>query len=123
MTKTSSCLQTFAKNLFFSIAILLAPLSSTFSADPSTQPIPVQLDGDPGGYLLPRGAALPSHHRRIDRQDGPGSGTHREGTPPIAGNPAEWTVEILPAALKVLTQSVRGGERPARAPLASDDVA
>ena len=62
---------------------------------------------------------MPPHHRR----DGPGAGTHREGTPPIAGNPAEWTVEILPAALKVVTQSARGGEQPARAPLATDGVA
>jgi diacylglycerol kinase family enzyme len=62
------------------------------------EPIPVQLDGDPGGYLLPLGS-LPS-----------------------AAHPSEWTIRILPSALTVLTPADRKG-RGAHAPLANEDVA
>jgi diacylglycerol kinase family enzyme len=62
------------------------------------EPIPVQLDGDPGGYLLPLGGPL------------------------SAAAPNEWTIRILPSALTVLTPADRNG-RAAGAPLASEDVA
>ncbi len=61
--------------------------------------IPVQLDGDPGGYVL----AGPDS----SRDDGP----FREGR-------AEWTVEILPSALSVLVPAGQSSRR-FRAPLAS----
>ena len=52
--------------------------------------IPVQLDGDPGGYVRPHAAASPA--------DGL-SGSHAgSDNAPILADPAEWTVEILPSA-------------------------
>jgi diacylglycerol kinase family enzyme len=59
------------------------------------EPIPVQIDGDPGGYLLPLHAA--------------------EAT-------TGWTVEVVPAALDVIARADRGG-RASRLPLASHRVA
>ena len=57
--------------------------------------IPVQIDGDPGGYLPPQTAADPA---------------------------AGWSVEVIPAALDVIASASRR-LRPARVPLASDGVA
>jgi diacylglycerol kinase (ATP) len=57
--------------------------------------VPVQIDGDPGGYLPPQTTAEP------------GTG---------------WIVEVIPAALKVIASPSRRN-RPARVPLASDGVA
>ena len=73
--------------------------------------IPVQLDGDPGGYVLPHAAASPA--------DGLGRTPAGSGNGPILADPAEWTIEILPSALSMLVPARRGG-RPARAPLATD---
>ena len=56
--------------------------------------IPVQIDGDPGGYLPPQTAADPA---------------------------AGWTVEVIPAALDVIASATRR-LRPARVPLASDGL-
>ena len=61
----------------------------------SQQCIPVQIDGDPGGYLPAQTAADPG---------------------------AGWTVEVIPAALDVIASASRR-LRPARVPLASDGVA
>jgi diacylglycerol kinase (ATP) len=57
--------------------------------------IPVQIDGDPGGYLPPQTEADPA---------------------------AGWSVEVIPAALEVIASANRRS-RPARVPLASDGVA
>jgi diacylglycerol kinase (ATP) len=54
--------------------------------------IPVQIDGDPGGYLPAQTAADPT---------------------------AGWVVEVIPAALDVIA-SANGRPRPARVPLAND---
>jgi diacylglycerol kinase family enzyme len=62
------------------------------------EPIPVQLDGDPGGYLLPLGEATTAAH------------------------PHGWTIRVLPSALTVLTPP-DGDGCARRAPLASEDVA
>jgi diacylglycerol kinase family enzyme len=59
------------------------------------EPIPVQIDGDPGGYVLPRHSA--------------------DAT-------AGWTVEVVPAALDVIAR-VDHGARRSRLPLASDRLA
>jgi diacylglycerol kinase family enzyme len=56
--------------------------------------IPVQIDGDPGGYLPPATPADPD---------------------------AGWTVEVVPAALEVIG-SEREGFRPLAVPLANDDT-
>jgi diacylglycerol kinase family enzyme len=80
-------------------------------------PIPVQIDGDPGGYLLPHGSDMPAHHRQY-RQGCP---AELEPCSPTA-NPAEWTVEILPAAIQVLAPAGRGGQR-VRSAVASNGVA
>jgi diacylglycerol kinase (ATP) len=85
------------------------------------QPIPVQLDGDPGGYLVPCDTAVPPRDHPTDHRPSSTTALPRQHSP-IAGNPGEWTIEILPAALTVLTPAGRA-DRPARAPLASDDVA
>ncbi len=84
------------------------------------EPIPVQLDGDPGGYLLPRGAEPPDHKSRVDRKLFPGAEFHAEIQQPHGrGHPAEWTIEVLPSALKVLTPPERG-KRSGRPPLATE---
>ena len=57
--------------------------------------IPVQIDGDPGGYLPAQTAADPS---------------------------AGWTVEVVPAAVDVIA-AAEPSIRAARVPLASDGVA
>jgi diacylglycerol kinase family enzyme len=75
--------------------------------------IPVQLDGDPGGYVLPR-ASAPSI-------DGDAEGTLSEagaGTSPGL-HAAEWTIEVLPSAVEMLIPSRRRGPA-ARARLATD---
>jgi diacylglycerol kinase family enzyme len=80
-------------------------------------PIPVQIDGDPGGYLLPHGSDMPAGHRQCR----PGSRTELEPGPPTA-NPAEWTVEVLPAAVRVVAPARHGAER-SRSAAASNGVA
>jgi diacylglycerol kinase (ATP) len=86
----------------------------------SRSEIPVQLDGDPGGYLLPNtpdpasaaatpviDGASPPHNGPIPRH----AAAHRAG----------WTIEILPSALDVLVPARRGPRgRTPRAPLAND---
>jgi diacylglycerol kinase (ATP) len=76
--------------------------------------IPVQLDGDPGGYVLPRPAALPPDRAVDGHAPGPGScnGTYGVGS-------TEWTVEVLPSALSMVVPA-RHADRAARAPLAID---
>ena len=61
----------------------------------SRHPIPVQIDGDPGGHLPPQTTADPG---------------------------AGWSVEVIPAALDVIASASRRFP-PARVPLASDGVA
>ena len=79
--------------------------------------IPVQLDGDPGGYLLPRAAAFPAVVAAEGPRSGLGNGTIPADHPAHA---AEWTVEILPSALSMMVPA-RRGDRTARAPLATGD--
>ncbi len=74
--------------------------------------IPVQLDGDPGGYVLPRPAALPADRAVDGHAPANGNGTQGIGS-------AEWTVEVLPLALSMLVPA-RHADRAARAPLAID---
>jgi diacylglycerol kinase (ATP) len=81
--------------------------------------IPVQLDGDPGGYLLPHAAAPASDdivHPSNDSLSGNGAISR-----PVVTQPGEWTIEILPSALTMLVPARRGQEgRTPRAPLVKD---
>jgi diacylglycerol kinase family enzyme len=84
-------------------------------------PIPVQFDGDPGGYLLPPGEAARPRESVIvrDGESDPGDSVGASHVPePDSG----WTVEVLPAALDVMAHADRR-QRPARVPLASDGIA
>jgi diacylglycerol kinase family enzyme len=84
------------------------------------EPIPVQLDGDPGGYLVPAGAVMPDAESRSRGEPVPAGGLRVERTTaPGRVGPAEWTIEVLPSVLQVLTPSGRG-RRLDRAPLATD---
>jgi diacylglycerol kinase (ATP) len=81
--------------------------------------IPVQIDGDPGGYLLSeKEYPLGEHLRDNDRPDG--LANHRDG-PRLAPGPAlqdsstGWTVEILPGALELIA--------PADSPMRSNRAA
>jgi len=65
------------------------------------EPIPVQIDGDPGGYVLPA------------------DGAPRESPIDAA---AGWTVDVLPAALAVIAPTDHR-TRPTRVPLASEGIA
>jgi diacylglycerol kinase (ATP) len=70
----------------------------------SDEPIPVQLDGDPGGYLLPHGSDQPADGHRN------GSGTPMQLKDPAAHiHPSEWNIEILPSALRILTHARHRG--------------
>jgi diacylglycerol kinase family enzyme len=81
--------------------------------------IPVQLDGDPGGYVLPYTATSPTN----GAPDGPSFGPSNGTTPADpATHAAEWTIEILPAALNMLIPSRRRG-RTTRPRLATDGSA
>jgi diacylglycerol kinase family enzyme len=87
------------------------------------EPIPVQLDGDPGGYVLPQGRVSPAHAPSTADDGTTASGTepHRSAPTP-ARDAAVWTVEILPGTAKILAPSGRD-VRSLGAPLASDGVA
>ncbi len=63
----------------------------------SDEAIPVQLDGDPGGYLLPNG----SDRSTNGQQNGFSKAGHLQ-YPPDHDHPSEWNIEILPSALKIL---------------------
>jgi diacylglycerol kinase family enzyme len=69
--------------------------------------IPVQLDGDPGGYVLPDPKAP-----HVDSADSTRGG--------ITARLAEWNVEILPSGIRMLVPSRRGGDRLVRHPLVND---
>ncbi len=68
------------------------------------EPIPVQLDGDPGGYLLPRSKDRPDN----GHSNGPGTSPHLDD-PPAPVHPAEWNIEILPSALRILAHARHPG--------------
>ena len=86
-------------------------------------PIPVQLDGDPGGYVLPHAALPPENGHRDDRNPFPGQDFRAETVLAHGcGRSTEWTIEVLPSALSVLTPPGRC-KRPGQPPLATEDVA
>jgi diacylglycerol kinase family enzyme len=69
--------------------------------------VPVQLDGDPGGFVLSAGSSA-SDNGRIGAQS-PGSDGSDGQTPTAMTTQTarEWTVEILPAALRVMAVPAR----------------
>jgi len=81
-------------------------------------PIPVQLDGDPAGYILPQNDVSAVRPAPIDHagEAGPGNqaGDRLDGQSAIG-----WTIEILPAALDMFAAANRP-LRPVRVPLAGD---
>ncbi|MFI5458822.1 MAG: diacylglycerol/lipid kinase family protein [Isosphaerales bacterium] len=83
------------------------------------EPIPVQIDGDPGGYVLP--ADLAPRESPIDAagESQPGDSG---GIGHAADSAAGWTVEVLPAALDVIAPT-DCRTRPTRVPLASEGLA
>jgi len=84
-------------------------------------PIPVQVDGDPGGYLLPPGGAPPPWKSPIDR-DGESDLGDSIGAGHAADPASGWVVEVIPAVLDVIAHTDRR-VRPTRVPLASDGIA
>jgi diacylglycerol kinase family enzyme len=71
--------------------------------------VPVQLDGDPGGFVLPCDRAAPVN----GQLDGYGDKRANPSSISSAAQTAtEWTVEILPAAVNVMAVAERrGGHR------------
>jgi diacylglycerol kinase (ATP) len=79
-------------------------------------PIPVQLDGDPGGYVLPQNSASSIRDAPVVAVNGAGPARKRDEG--LAGQSlTHWTLEILPAALSVFAAADRPPQ-PARVPLA-----
>jgi len=82
------------------------------------EPIPVQIDGDPAGYVLPSSGAPPPRKSPIN----PG-GASDPGDSDSAGHAADsaagWTVEVLPAVLDVIAPADRR-TRLTQVPLVSD---
>jgi diacylglycerol kinase family enzyme len=81
------------------------------------QPIPVQIDGDPAGYVLPGGGAPPSASATVDRTR-EGGAWHASPADATAVSSDGWTVEVLPAALEFIA-SAKHRDRPSRAKLAT----
>jgi diacylglycerol kinase (ATP) len=81
-------------------------------------PIPVQLDGDPGGYVLPQGAVGARRPAPIDRADEAGP-EDQAGDQPAGQSAIGWTIEVRPAALDMFAAADRP-VRPVRVPLAGD---
>ena len=70
-------------------------------------PIPVQIDGDPGGYLLPGNRHSLSEEPRSDhpprgRPESLGRPADCMEARPSQDFPGDWTVEILPSALEFI---------------------
>jgi len=84
-------------------------------------PIPVQIDGDPGGYLLPAVGTPTPRESPIDPGKTSETGDSG-GISQAADSAAGWTVEVLPAVLDVIAAADRR-TRPTRVPLASDGIA
>jgi len=82
--------------------------------------VPVQLDGDPGGIVLPTSSAaarngqLGGHDQVLDLADRLPVGLETQTA-------AVWTVEILPAALSVMAVSERS-DAPRRLPLVKNQL-
>jgi diacylglycerol kinase (ATP) len=75
-------------------------------------PIPVQIDGDPGGYVLPQTGVVPGGDAPLDLPGEAGAGLNGHS---VTG----WTIEIVPSALDVFAAANRP-LRPVRSPLAGD---
>jgi diacylglycerol kinase family enzyme len=84
------------------------------------EPVPVQIDGDPGGYLLPANSSS-TRNSAIDSRGDPKSADQRS-TGGLADSAGPWTVEVLPGVLDVIAASERRS-RGNRKPLATDSVA
>jgi diacylglycerol kinase (ATP) len=70
--------------------------------------VPVQLDGDPGGDVLPSGDANP-RNGQVSAHDQGLNLADRLPASSATQTAAEWTVEILPAALRVMAVADRHG--------------
>jgi diacylglycerol kinase family enzyme len=65
------------------------------------QPIPVQIDGDPAGYVLPPGGSPPAPQvPPVRAGDGAARLSDSPGGDPFSAE--SWTVEVLPAALEFI---------------------
>jgi diacylglycerol kinase family enzyme len=82
------------------------------------EPIPVQIDGDPGGYVHPLDGL--ARESPIDACNGSRSEELSAGGN-VAESCAGWTVEILPAALDVIAPSDRLSPG-SRVPLAGEGI-
>jgi diacylglycerol kinase family enzyme len=68
--------------------------------------VPVQLDGDPGGFVLPSDGAAPEN----GQMEGCGDKRANHVPASLAAQAAtEWTVEILPATLNVMAVREQSG--------------
>jgi diacylglycerol kinase (ATP) len=70
--------------------------------------VPVQLDGDPGGLVLPAGGAAVDNGMMVDSTCGNHRANQLSATM-VTQAAAEWTVEVLPAALHVMVAAERVG--------------
>jgi diacylglycerol kinase family enzyme len=84
----------------------------------SREAIPVQLDGDPGGYVLPTTSASAMHGAAGGGPPTDGDGAIAAGA--VDHRHADWLVEILPSGMTMLVPPRRGGDRTGRPPLVSD---
>lgn len=80
--------------------------------------IPVQLDGDPGGYVLSDHRASSAAGAEEACHPGIVDGAANGPSPTV--RLAEWAVEILPSGMRMLVPSRRGGDRVGTPPLVSD---
>lgn len=64
-------------------------------------PIPVQLDGDPGGYVLPD-PAVAVDEGPVDRDDAAAFNHGTVGGEGVVARHGAWAIEILPSALEVV---------------------
>jgi hypothetical protein len=79
-------------------------------------PVPVQIDGDPGGYVFPS-SGEPPRNGAIDLHE-----EQTGGSDATSDQCGEWTIEVLPGALGVIAGADRRAS-PGRSPLASGALA
>jgi diacylglycerol kinase (ATP) len=70
------------------------------------QPIPVQIDGDPAGYVLPQNVGPPSPSSAVDRDRETVAGDSA-GASHAPLSAAGWTIEVLPGALEFIAPAER----------------
>jgi diacylglycerol kinase family enzyme len=78
----------------------------------SDEPVPVQLDGDPGGFVIPDDPVPPRPAAGRSKRPSPLGRSGIAGMDRIEASRGPWTVRVLPSAASLISTSSPPGERP-----------